>query len=351
MKPISHSGSSNCCFNYILEQLSVFVMQIGVLFHAGKHRKSGRDVAIKIIDKLRFPTKQESQLRNEVAILQVNTHTHTSMLLRILLAGSEISCCERLHYRGNTVGVWHLKIFLLCRRCCYTHLHIKHTWVHLSWYLFCLAAQQTGAVWEMASCYVWGPYQLFWHFIWLLVEAIKGGGWGCFRIFESLIINVISIRGKVQWIQFNILHFRERAVLSVYWHIYLSLLYKVISCSPKTDLSSLKWHKVMSMSLEQPELLTDWLDGIIEPNKHTHLYNCSVYINHPHILQYDSVFFKIYAVAFLYINTLLIYQNCVFHPFHLAKSCRHCLSSTSWRYTHPALSSSSYEHHVFALVC
>lgn len=39
--------------------------------NAGKHRKTGRDVAIKIIDKLRFPTKQESQLRNEVAILQV----------------------------------------------------------------------------------------------------------------------------------------------------------------------------------------------------------------------------------------------------------------------------------------
>lgn len=42
---------------------------------SGKHRKTGRDVAIKVIDKLRFPTKQESQLRNEVAILQVNTHT------------------------------------------------------------------------------------------------------------------------------------------------------------------------------------------------------------------------------------------------------------------------------------
>lgn len=40
-------------------------------FSAGKHRKTGRDVAIKIIDKMRFPTKQESQLRNEVAILQV----------------------------------------------------------------------------------------------------------------------------------------------------------------------------------------------------------------------------------------------------------------------------------------
>lgn len=45
------------------------------LFYAlpsGKHRKTGRDVAVKVIDKLRFPTKQESQLRNEVAILQVS---------------------------------------------------------------------------------------------------------------------------------------------------------------------------------------------------------------------------------------------------------------------------------------
>uniref|UniRef100_H3CD20 Serine/threonine-protein kinase n=1 Tax=Tetraodon nigroviridis TaxID=99883 RepID=H3CD20_TETNG len=42
--------------------------QFGIVY-GGKHRKSGRDVAIKIIDKLRFPTKQES-LRNEVAILQ-----------------------------------------------------------------------------------------------------------------------------------------------------------------------------------------------------------------------------------------------------------------------------------------
>ncbi|CAF90954.1 unnamed protein product, partial [Tetraodon nigroviridis] len=33
--------------------------QFGIVY-GGKHRKSGRDVAIKIIDKLRFPTKQES---------------------------------------------------------------------------------------------------------------------------------------------------------------------------------------------------------------------------------------------------------------------------------------------------
>ncbi|XP_078516952.1 serine/threonine-protein kinase D3-like [Lissotriton helveticus] len=43
--------------------------QFGTVY-GGKHRKSGRNVAIKVIDKLRFPTRQESQLRNEVAILQ-----------------------------------------------------------------------------------------------------------------------------------------------------------------------------------------------------------------------------------------------------------------------------------------
>lgn len=37
----------------------------------GVHRESGRDVAIKVIDKQRFPTKQEAQLKNEVGILQV----------------------------------------------------------------------------------------------------------------------------------------------------------------------------------------------------------------------------------------------------------------------------------------
>uniref|UniRef100_A0A8C2ZR14 Serine/threonine-protein kinase n=1 Tax=Cyclopterus lumpus TaxID=8103 RepID=A0A8C2ZR14_CYCLU len=47
--------------------------QFGVVY-GGKQRKSGRDVAVKVIDKLRFPTKQESQLRNEVAILQSLRH-------------------------------------------------------------------------------------------------------------------------------------------------------------------------------------------------------------------------------------------------------------------------------------
>jgi len=43
--------------------------QFGIVY-GGVHRTTSRTVAIKIIDKLRFPTKQEAQLKNEVAILQ-----------------------------------------------------------------------------------------------------------------------------------------------------------------------------------------------------------------------------------------------------------------------------------------
>ncbi|RWS02096.1 serine/threonine-protein kinase D1-like protein, partial [Dinothrombium tinctorium] len=46
--------------------------QFGIVY-GGVHRTTGRAVAIKVIDKLRFPTKQEAQLKNEVAILQ-NIH-------------------------------------------------------------------------------------------------------------------------------------------------------------------------------------------------------------------------------------------------------------------------------------
>lgn len=42
--------------------------------YGGVHRKTHREVAIKVIDKLRFPTKQEAQLKNEVAILQNISH-------------------------------------------------------------------------------------------------------------------------------------------------------------------------------------------------------------------------------------------------------------------------------------
>ena len=40
----------------------------------GQNRQSGKSVAVKVIDKLRFPHKQESQLRTEVTILQTLNH-------------------------------------------------------------------------------------------------------------------------------------------------------------------------------------------------------------------------------------------------------------------------------------
>ncbi|XP_017771650.1 PREDICTED: serine/threonine-protein kinase D3 [Nicrophorus vespilloides] len=47
--------------------------QFGIVY-GGVHRRTMRSVAIKVIDKLRFPTKQEAQLKNEVAILQNLSH-------------------------------------------------------------------------------------------------------------------------------------------------------------------------------------------------------------------------------------------------------------------------------------
>ncbi|XP_045068626.1 serine/threonine-protein kinase D3-like isoform X1 [Coregonus clupeaformis] len=53
--------------------------QFGVVYR-GTHRQSGRPVAIKVIDKTRFPTKQERQLRNEHAILQNLSHLGVVLL-------------------------------------------------------------------------------------------------------------------------------------------------------------------------------------------------------------------------------------------------------------------------------
>ena len=47
--------------------------QFGIVYR-GVHRTSGRQVAIKMINKLRFPNKQETQLKNEVSILQTVSH-------------------------------------------------------------------------------------------------------------------------------------------------------------------------------------------------------------------------------------------------------------------------------------
>ena len=47
--------------------------QFGIVY-GGVHRMTGNSVAIKIIDKMRFPTKQETALKNEVSILQNLQH-------------------------------------------------------------------------------------------------------------------------------------------------------------------------------------------------------------------------------------------------------------------------------------
>lgn len=52
--------------------------QFGIVY-GGKHRKQAFDVAVKVVDKLRFPHKEENQLRHEVQILEV------IILLTILL--------------------------------------------------------------------------------------------------------------------------------------------------------------------------------------------------------------------------------------------------------------------------
>uniref|UniRef100_A0A671RGM2 Serine/threonine-protein kinase D3-like n=1 Tax=Sinocyclocheilus anshuiensis TaxID=1608454 RepID=A0A671RGM2_9TELE len=47
--------------------------QFGVVY-GGTHRHTGRPVAVKVIDKTKFPTKQEEQTKNEVSILQRLSH-------------------------------------------------------------------------------------------------------------------------------------------------------------------------------------------------------------------------------------------------------------------------------------
>uniref|UniRef100_A0A3Q4BDL6 Uncharacterized protein n=1 Tax=Mola mola TaxID=94237 RepID=A0A3Q4BDL6_MOLML len=53
--------------------------QFGVVYK-GTHRKLGRPVAIKVIDKKRFPSQQERQLRSEAAILQSLSHLGVILL-------------------------------------------------------------------------------------------------------------------------------------------------------------------------------------------------------------------------------------------------------------------------------
>ncbi|XP_065342030.1 serine/threonine-protein kinase D3 isoform X2 [Cloeon dipterum] len=63
--------------------------QFGIVY-GGVYRKTNRPVAIKVIDKLRFPTKQEAELKNEVEILQDIAH------LGIVNLERTFECPERI---------------------------------------------------------------------------------------------------------------------------------------------------------------------------------------------------------------------------------------------------------------
>jgi len=63
--------------------------QFGVVY-GGAHRKTNRPVAIKVIDKLRFPTKQADQLKNEVSILQNLSHPGVVNLERMFETSERI---------------------------------------------------------------------------------------------------------------------------------------------------------------------------------------------------------------------------------------------------------------------
>ena len=68
---------------------------------------SGRSVAIKVIDKMRFPTKQEAALKNEVAILQTLDHPGVVNLERMFETPERIFVVmEKL--RGNLLMDSHL---------------------------------------------------------------------------------------------------------------------------------------------------------------------------------------------------------------------------------------------------
>ena len=68
------SGQFGVVYAGVVAQLSygsaLHYMYHCLLYYLGVRRLSGHEVAIKVIDKARFPTKQETALKNEVAILE-----------------------------------------------------------------------------------------------------------------------------------------------------------------------------------------------------------------------------------------------------------------------------------------
>lgn len=86
--------------------------QFGIVY-GGVHKKTHRDVAIKVIDKLRFPTKQEAQLKNEVAILQNISHCGVVNLERMFETPEKIYVVMEKVSTDDKIVKWSADEFLL----------------------------------------------------------------------------------------------------------------------------------------------------------------------------------------------------------------------------------------------
>ena len=67
----------------------------------GQNRQTGKMVAVKVIDKMRFPNKHESQLRTEVTILQNLSHPGIIYLEQMFESPEKVCVCMCVH-----VCVW-----------------------------------------------------------------------------------------------------------------------------------------------------------------------------------------------------------------------------------------------------
>lgn len=66
--------------------------------YGGIHRKSSRHVAVKLIDKLKFPPNKEDLLRTEVHILQVRFGR--SAIRPTELAAITVALLQKVHHPG-----------------------------------------------------------------------------------------------------------------------------------------------------------------------------------------------------------------------------------------------------------
>ena len=81
------------CRDYCIHALFYVMLTIPV----GQNRQSGKPVAVKVIDKLRFPHKQESQLRTEVTILQTLNHPGIIFLEQMFETPEKVCVCVHVH--------------------------------------------------------------------------------------------------------------------------------------------------------------------------------------------------------------------------------------------------------------